>query len=258
MIYTSGHEQCMPLHSYGPAVRSGFMFHYIHSGKGIYRVHDRTYSLKADDMFLMKPGEEIYYQADEQDPWVYSWIGFQGIKVEEYIARSTIFDSYVVTLSSKSRCPSYFEQLQHMEIHQNEDLLLNSVAYSFLYALVNEFSYPNQVDGLNLKEYGEEILSYIEQNFERPSLSVQEVADHFSLDRSYIHRIFKGLMNMSIKEYILSLRIANACSYLIHTNLPISTIARSVGYTDVFYFSRLFKKKKGCSPKAYREQKKKA
>ncbi len=98
------------------------------------------------------------------------------------------------------------------------------------------------------------ILTYVEQNYER-SVTVQEIADHLALDRSYVHRIFKKRMNMSVKEYILSLRMADASSYLIHTDLPVSDIARSVGYDDVLYFSRLFRKKKGRSPSEYRKQK---
>ena len=90
MVYTSGHEKCEPLHAYGPAVRSSFMFHYIHRGKGIYQVHDRTFHLEAGDMFLMIPGQRIFYQADENDPWEYSWIGLQGIKAEEYVKRSGV------------------------------------------------------------------------------------------------------------------------------------------------------------------------
>lgn len=98
------------------------------------------------------------------------------------------------------------------------------------------------------------ILCYIEQNFEQP-LTVQSIAEYLSLDRSYVHRLFKEKMNMSVKNYIISLRLANACSWLIHSDLPISDISRSVGYEDALYFSRLFKKKKGMSPSAYRIRK---
>lgn len=98
MVHTSGHERCKPSHSYGPAVRNSYMLHYIHSGKGIYQTGGKTYSLQAGDLFLMIPGERIFYQADEEDPWVYSWIGIQGMKAEEYIRRSCLFQQKVCHL----------------------------------------------------------------------------------------------------------------------------------------------------------------
>ena len=76
-----------------------------------------------------------------------------------------------------------------------------------------------------------------------------------ALDRTYIHKIFKRKMGMSIKEYIVQIRMTTACSLLRYTNLSISDISRSVGYADVLYFSKSFRQKKGCSPSEYRAQK---
>ncbi len=213
-----------PLHAYGPAVRSSFMFHYIHRGKGIYQVHDRTFHLEAGDMFLMIPGQRIFYQADENDPWEYSWIGLQGIKAEEYVKRSGLYETLVCSLEADSPIPGIFERL-HSALHQdNADLLFNACAWEFVYQLASLLPRQQEPAVLTPDEYTEMILTYVEQNFERP-ISVQEIADHLALDRSYVHRIFKKRMNMSVKEYILSLRMADACSYLIHTDLPVSDIA---------------------------------
>ncbi len=135
MVYTSGHEKCKPLHAYGPAVRSSFMFHYIHRGKGIYQVHDRTFHLEAGDMFLMIPGQRIFYQADENDPWEYSWIGLQGIKAEEYVKRSGLYETLVCSLEADSPITGIFERL-HSALHQdNADLLFNACAWEFVYQL---------------------------------------------------------------------------------------------------------------------------
>lgn len=256
MVYTSGHEKCEPSHSYGPVVRTSYMFHYIHKGKGIYQCRGKTFHLKAGDMFLMIPQERIYYEADKDDPWEYSWIGLKGLKAEETIGRSTLLEDLVIHLPEDSRIPSIFSRLQAGRMSENSDLLYNSCAWDMVYQLSQEAPAPKNPNDLSAADYVELILTYVEQHFEEP-ISVQEIADHLSLDRSYVHRIFKKKMNMSVKEYILSLRLANACSYLIYTDLPISDIARSVGYEDVLYFSKLFKKKKGLSPSQYREIRKK-
>ena len=82
MIYTCGREECAPSHSYGPVVRSGYLIHYILSGKGIYKANGRIYHLGEGDAFLICPNSLIYYEADKYHPWTYTWIGFQGIKIE--------------------------------------------------------------------------------------------------------------------------------------------------------------------------------
>ncbi len=254
MVYTSGHEECAPSHSYGPAVRSSYMLHYIHSGKGIYQTGGKTYHLKPGDLFLMIPQERIFYQADAEDPWVYSWIGLQGLRVKDYISRSRLMEEKVCHLSADSKIPAIFARLKPLEVSKNFDLLYNSCAWDLVYNLAEELPAIQKKETLNASEYTNIVLNYIEQNYDRP-ISVQEIADHLALDRSYVHRIFKREMKMSVKEYILSVRLANACSYLLYSDLSVSDISRSVGYDDVLYFSKLFHKKKGMSPTQYRQAK---
>lgn len=81
MIYTCGYETCAPSHHYGPVVRSGYLIHYILKGKGIYKTDGHIYQLSEGDAFLIRPNTLIYYEADKYDPWTYTWIGFQGIKM---------------------------------------------------------------------------------------------------------------------------------------------------------------------------------
>lgn len=254
MLYTSGHEKCKPSHSYGPAVRASYMIHYVHSGKGIYQTGGKTYHLGPGDIFLMEPGKLIYYEADEKDPWVYSWIGLQGIKTEEYLNRTNLLLRPVCHLPESSKIPELYDQLLSVSESDQSDLLCNAIAYQFIYELSLADPVIKKKETPTPNEYVEMILTYIERHFDE-QITVNQISEKFNLDRSYIHRIFKRVMNMSVKDYILSLRLANACSYLIHTDLSISEISRSVGYDDVLYFSRLFRKKKGESPTQYRARK---
>ncbi len=89
-VYTCGYETCEPGHSYGPAVRSGYMIHYVLGGTGRFQTGGKTYRLKEGDAFLIRPDELIYYEADGKDPWVYTWIGFQGVKIREYLDRTSL------------------------------------------------------------------------------------------------------------------------------------------------------------------------
>ena len=77
-VYFCGKESCQPGHYFGPAVRPHYLIHVILEGKGIFQKSGVTYSLKKGDAFLIPPMESTYYQADQEDPWIYAWVGFDG------------------------------------------------------------------------------------------------------------------------------------------------------------------------------------
>lgn len=73
-VYYCGYEKCEGGHFWGPAVRNQYLLHYIISGKGTYTVGEETYTLHANECFLIRPGERTYYIADREDPWEYMWV----------------------------------------------------------------------------------------------------------------------------------------------------------------------------------------
>lgn len=254
MIYTCGYENCEPGHSYGPLLRNGYLIHYVLSGRGTYRCRGKTFRLGEDDAFLICPGEVIYYEADREEPWIYTWIGMQGIKMKGYLERTSLPEELVFQYGGDPKLRSCHEQLFEAEQQtRGRDLLMNSVLYEYLFLLAEKF--PNQKPTAAEKRSGyvEEALNFMEGAFCDP-ITVQDIADHLSLNRSYLHRQFKAAMGVSVQDYLLDRRIRQACILLKNTDLPIQVVARSVSYQDALHFSKLFRQKKGVSPKQYRER----
>ena len=86
-VYFCGKEECQPGHYFGPAVRPHYLIHVILKGKGIFQKSGVTYTLKRGDAFLIPPMESTYYQADQEDPWSYAWVGFDGKPVRKSLIR---------------------------------------------------------------------------------------------------------------------------------------------------------------------------
>lgn len=70
---------------------------------------------------------------------------------------------------------------------------------------------------------------------------------------SYLSSLFSKEMGVSLTDYVNLCRIHHAQRLLLGTNLPIKSIAEQCGFSDIHYFSRLFKKIVETTPKAYRE-----
>lgn len=98
----------------------------------------------------------------------------------------------------------------------------------------------------------DEILTYIHQHY-KESLSVTEIANCFDIERRHLAYIFKRHTGMSPLNYLTEYRIGIAKELLRQQHYPIMKVAELVGFEDNLYFSRIFKKRTGYSPTAYRD-----
>ena len=253
MIYTCGFENCAPGHSYGPIMRNGYLIHYVLGGAGIYKARGKVFRLRQGDAFLICPGELIYYEADHKNPWTYTWIGMQGIKVKGYLERTRFGQDLTLHYGEDEALRLCHEQMfEAGQLPRNRDLRMNSIMYEYLFLLAEKF--PNEGIAYDEKksDYAEEALNFIESNYCDP-ITIQDIADHLNINRSYLHRVFKAFTGISIQNYLLDYRIRQACILLQSTELSVRAIAHAVSYADPLYFSRLFHQKKGISPSSYRK-----
>lgn len=89
------------------------------------------------------------------------------------------------------------------------------------------------------------------------NITVTDIAGALHFNPQYLMRVFKKKTDMSIVEYITKTRLEMAKKILVETNLPIQEIANMVGYSDYAYFTRVFKKETGYSPRHFRTVKNK-
>ena len=83
-------------------------------------------------------------------------------------------------------------------------------------------------------------------------LTVENIAQTMGFDRRYLSRVFARGYGMTVKEYLTSVRLSHAEKLLV-AGYSVGDVAAMTGYRDVFNFSRIFKKKNGLSPLAYRD-----
>lgn len=100
-------------------------------------------------------------------------------------------------------------------------------------------------------EITKKAIRYISQNFSR-NLTLDEVADHVHLNSAYFSTLFKQSTGSSFKEYLNMVRIEESKRLLSNTDYSIIDISLATGFEDQSYFSKVFKKYTGLTPKQYR------
>lgn len=98
----------------------------------------------------------------------------------------------------------------------------------------------------------QEVATYIFEHYTE-NILLEDVADKFDMSKSFLSKRFKTATGFGFKEYIINLRIQNACRLLLETNKSITDIAFECGFNDSNYFGDSFRKIKGISPRKYRK-----
>lgn len=104
----------------------------------------------------------------------------------------------------------------------------------------------------NMVKYVFEVMKYIRNNYYQ-DISVMEMANQIGVSRAYLSHCFKEIYQMSIQEYIIEFRMKKAEELLKTTDSKIRDVAFQIGYKDELYFSKVFKKRFGVSPKTFRD-----
>lgn len=260
-MYQFGYAQNDPLSSFGPHVRSHYLFHYVISGSGTLQATDEngtdhTYHIRSGQGFLIVPQQITTYWADEMHPWEYTWIEFDGMRVKEAIMLSGLgMNNPVYRSSDKNRTDTMLECMLYIAHHPKESSFqLMSYLYMFLDCLTRSSASRTVPASSSMSRYYLEwAFAYIDQNFHN-NISVADIADSCKIHRNYLCRIFRENVGVSPQEFLISYRMNKAIQLLRTTKLSIHDIGNAVGYPNQLHFSRAFKNIYGKSPKQWREQ----
>lgn len=253
-VYQCGMEKCKKSHSYGPAVRDQYLIHFILKGSGIFYVNGKSYKIKENQGFLICPDIITYYEADAEDPWIYTWVGFKGIKAEYYLKLANLDQEKPVfeCIEAEYVQKCFEDMIKATELKYGRELRLQGLLHMFLSELIEETG-KNDIINSNYKElYIKKSLHFVETNYSG-KLSISEMAKSVGLNKNYFSTFFRENIGMTPQQYIIKFRINKACELMGNSGLTIGDISRSVGYEDTLGFSKIFKKEKGISPKKYRE-----
>ncbi|WP_145409892.1 helix-turn-helix transcriptional regulator [Paenibacillus xylanexedens] len=128
-------------------------------------------------------------------------------------------------------------------------LKLKALFFQFVYELLSQLNEQNFL--LVPPDRVAQTVQYLDMNYMKP-IRLDELADVAGYSTSHLSLLFKERTGLSLVEFLIRKRISSAKELLVSTGMTIKDVAEQVGYKDVYYFSRLFRKHAGDSPMQYR------
>lgn len=110
---------------------------------------------------------------------------------------------------------------------------------------------PGEFDDCHLPSYIKQAKAFIKEHFTE-SLTLSMVAKHVAVNPAYLSYSFTKYCGQNFLEYLTQYRIAKAKEILLQTSSQIQEIAHQIGYTDISYFTRVFRRETGLTPGRYR------
>ena len=250
-----GLSRTEPLHSFGPAIKPHYLIHFVLSGKGKFSIGGKEYPLEQGYGFLIPPEELSFYQADEEDPWTYVWVGFGGSLAGELVKSMGLSLAGPVFKSEREKelYQAVKDMMEHNTFGVANDLRRNGQLQLFLSLIAEGVPVEEKSDTGRADHYVRRAVEFIQGNYCNP-IKITDVADYVCINRSYLYTLFHNATGMSPQQFLTTFRITKATELLQLTSLPVESIALSCGYTDPLVFSKSFKQMKKMSPSAYRKE----
>ncbi len=227
---------------------------YCVSGSGWYEL-DKKQPVRANQYFILPAGRHHSYGARAQNAWTIYWFHFSGsfarqfwqvYRAQNYPAATILFSQHRVNL---------FEQLYNTldKGYSQEHIRFTNLA---LWYLLSSFIYPHSFepkDEKNIPSRLDEAIALMREKLST-TLSLKQLAKHVNYSVPHFVAEFKKKTGYSPIDYHNRLRIQKACQYLDLTGMRIKEISYILGYKDPYYFSRLFSKIVGQSPRSYKSR----
>ncbi|KAI4443201.1 HTH-type transcriptional activator RhaS [Schaedlerella arabinosiphila] len=253
-----GWESCVREDRHRQDLKEAYVLGFCLNGSGTLGMDRNVYHLEPNDVLLALPGREIWYETEKWKPWTYMWIGFSGICAETILASAGFSGTKPVR---KVRCArkigSYIDRILEAYQTSDEDRLKRNGMLLLIFAeLIRDYvqhsAGPEPDFGNPGAVYVKEAVQYIDLHYNQ-KVRIQELADQLGVNRSYLTSSFQKALGCSPRDYLVRVRMEKAREMLIGTNMQISVVAASVGYSDPLSFSKTFKESYSMSPRTYRK-----
>lgn len=231
-----------------------YVFEYVLSGKGYIECEGKTYTVGAGDFYFLHRLHTHLYYADKTDPYRKLWVNASGRLMDSVLGACSMTDGALVVHDSQTL--PYFRRIHELLDGMNggnSEEIMNACAKE-LCGMILTASAEHKKAKKASYSIAEQIKDYIDSDLSF-TISLDDIANRFFLNRSYIISIFSAKYGYTPKQYIIEKKMQSACSMLEENLYSIADIADILNFSSSQHFSAAFKKKYGMTPAEYRREK---
>lgn len=245
---------------------------YVEKGEISLTIDDENYILSENELFVIPPNRCHSYHSDGGNAarvFVACFEGFSHslipLSKEKFYLDETAKEC-VRRIINESANTFYINEEEELQIKQNalfggQQALILQLEF-LLICLLRHLSCKEDsslvfVNDKNFyRELTDAIMRYVRDNASK-RITLSDISSKFSYSQSFICKIFKKETGQTLIEYVNRVKIAEACKLLEKTQMKITEISLSLGFSEMKYFATLFKKTIGTTPTLYRKEKEK-
>lgn len=224
------------------------------AGKGACILKGAEWSLEAGSMLFLPPGCEHVYYADAEEPWTIYWVHFRGLRVDDYLAALGVSTAApVLRVNAPTVLTEAFEDTFRHTLHGFGEAAMTglSTAFARLLGLAKVHKQTSTSQHRSTEERMARVLVQMRENLTQP-WTIADLAKIAGLSTSHFAALCRKQTGMPPLSWLIQLRMQTAMGLLQQNTHNVAEAALAVGYSDPFYFSRLFRKHMGLAPSTCR------
>ncbi|MBQ3572848.1 MAG: helix-turn-helix transcriptional regulator [Clostridia bacterium] len=212
----------------------------IEQGAGAFLIDGVSYSFSEGSLIFAFEGES--FLLNEGDNVQYIYIDFNGVRSENLFRRFGVYPATRAFVGVNNLIPFCKNCLLNAS-QESIDIVAESTLLYVFSRLTNNVSAQNDVI--------QKIVEYTEEHFNDAELSIMQISKELGFNSKYVSHLFKTKMKVNYREYLRSLRIKYAIFLFEQGISSVKNVAYLSGFSDPLYFSSIFKKETGLSPKEF-------
>lgn len=221
--------------------------HLVIKGTGLLHMSGAVYELKEGDAFFLFPS--VLCGIEGLTDFEYMYISFMGSRANAVMDKININKKNFIFRGAQKLIPLWSEAI-------TDDTAIMHLRCEglFLYSL-SLFGEHIGEKGCSEGNLMPTVRRFIDENYTDPTLSLSTLSRVYGYSEKYISAVFKKRFRIGISDYITTLRIQHALTLVEEGQTFVKDIAVRSGFSEPLYFSKVFKKKTGVSPKEYIKEK---
>ncbi|WP_189376418.1 helix-turn-helix transcriptional regulator [Thalassotalea profundi] len=227
---------------------------YCQSGRGILEHRNKIRDVNRGDLVIYSPRQSFLFSTQPGHNNAFFWVNFSGKLADDFAERLLMkMDDGLANVGILSNIINDFDSLLALgsrgytatNVIHAVHVLQQALSFLALQLRLTAFN--------NSSTFDIDDIETLMRNNLHQELSLDTLAHYSQLSKFHFAKKFKELTDTAPIQHFINMKMQQACLELDNSDKTIKTIAESLGYNDPYYFSRLFKKIVGMSPKQYRD-----